>query len=66
MVSVSYEEKDLAYKWRSEVGSDIFIYDKEMAQFEIVSAKRYLKHPVYHSGKNVLSVVNTEVTEEWV
>ena len=31
--------------------SDIFIYDKEMAQFDIVSAKRYLKHPVYHSGK---------------
>jgi len=47
--SFSYEEKDLTYKWRSEVESDIFIYDKEMAQFDIVSAKRYLKHPVYHS-----------------
>ena len=49
---VSYEEKDLKYKWRSEVESDIFIYDNEMAQFDIVSAKRYLKHEVYHSSKD--------------
>ncbi|XP_068711324.1 gamma-aminobutyric acid receptor subunit beta-3-like isoform X2 [Montipora foliosa] len=47
--SFSYEAIDLTYKWRSEIGSDIFIYDNEMAQFDIVSAKRYLKHPVYHS-----------------
>ena len=39
--------------------SDIFIYDNEMAQFDIVSAKRYLKHPVYHSGNDsCLSVKN--------
>lgn len=50
-ILVSYEEKDLKYKWRSPVESDIFIYDKEMAQFDIVSAKRYLKHKVYHSGE---------------
>lgn len=48
---VSYEEKDLNFTWRSKVESDIFIYDNEMAQFDIVSAKRYLKHKVYHSGK---------------
>ncbi|XP_078359562.1 gamma-aminobutyric acid receptor subunit beta-3-like [Oculina patagonica] len=47
--SFSYEEKDLKYNWRSEVESSIFIYDNEMAQFDIVSAKRYLKHKVYHS-----------------
>lgn len=41
----------MKYKWRSEVESSIFIYDNEMAQFDIVSAKRYLKHKVYHSGK---------------
>lgn len=50
-ILVSYEEKDLKYAWRSEVESSIFIYDNEMAQFDIVSAKRYLKHKVYHSGK---------------
>ncbi|XP_074614030.1 gamma-aminobutyric acid receptor subunit beta-like [Acropora palmata] len=47
--SFSYEAMDLTYKWKSEVGSDIFIYDKEMAQFDIMSAKRRLKHQVYHS-----------------
>ncbi|XP_031563107.1 gamma-aminobutyric acid receptor subunit beta-3-like [Actinia tenebrosa] len=49
--SFSYEDKDLKYTWRAPfgVGTDIFIYDTEMAQFEIVSAKRFLKHPVYHS-----------------
>ena len=51
---VSYEEKDLKYKWKSEVESDIYIYDKEMAQFDIISAKRYLKHKVYHSSKNLI------------
>ena len=50
-LSVSYEDKDLKYKWRAKLESDIIIYDNEMAQFDIVSAKRYLKHPVYHSGK---------------
>lgn len=48
-MAVSYEEKDLKYKWRSPVESSIFIYDNEMAQFDIVSATRYLKHAVYHS-----------------
>ena len=48
---VSYEEKDLTYQWRSELESDIYIYDKEMAQFDIVSAKRYPKHEIYHSRK---------------
>ncbi|XP_001624303.3 gamma-aminobutyric acid receptor subunit beta-1 isoform X2 [Nematostella vectensis] len=47
--SFSYEQKDLNYTWRSKVGSDIAIYDKEMAQFDIIAAKRFLKHPVYHS-----------------
>ncbi|CAH3147529.1 unnamed protein product, partial [Porites lobata] len=48
--SFSFEEKDLNLTWhRSEVGSDIFIYDKEMAQFDILSAKRYQKHKLYHS-----------------
>ena len=55
IVLVSYEEKDLKYKWKSEVESDIFIYDKEMAQFDIISAKRYLKHKVYHSSKNLIA-----------
>ena len=54
IILVSYEEKDLKYKWKSEVESDIFIYDKEMAQFDIISAKRYLKHKVYHSSKNLI------------
>ena len=54
IVLVSYEEKDLKYKWKSEVESDIYIYDKEMAQFDIISAKRYLKHKVYHSSKNLI------------
>lgn len=54
-MAVSYEEKDLKYKWRSPVESTIFIYDNEMAQFDIVSATRYLKHAVYHSGKERLS-----------
>ena len=54
IVLVSYEEKDLKYNWKSEVESDIYIYDKEMAQFDIISAKRYLKHKVYHSSKNLI------------
>ena len=54
IILVSYEEKDLKYEWKSEVESDIFIYDKEMAQFDIISAKRYLKHKVYHSSKNLI------------
>ena len=52
-ILVSYSEKDLEYSWRNRsVGSDIGVYDREMAQFDIISAKRYLKHEVYHSGKN--------------
>ena len=51
LILVSYEAMDLTYKWKSEVDSDIFIYDKEMAQFDIMSAKRHLKHQVYHSGR---------------
>ncbi|XP_031562300.1 gamma-aminobutyric acid receptor subunit beta-3-like isoform X2 [Actinia tenebrosa] len=48
--SFSYSEKDLKYSWRNQsVGSDIGVYDREMAQFDIISAKRYLKHEVYHS-----------------
>lgn len=31
------------------MGTDIFIYDKEMAQFDILSAKRRGKHQIYHS-----------------
>ena len=54
IILVSYEENDLKYKWKSEVESDIYIYDKEMAQFDIISAKRYLKHKVYHSSKNLI------------
>ena len=54
IILVSYEEKDLKYKWKSEVESEIFIYDKEMAQFDIISAKRYLKHKVYHSSKDLV------------
>ena len=54
IILVSYEEKDLKYKWKSEVESEIFIYDKEMAQFDIISAKRYLKHNVYHSSKDLI------------
>ena len=48
---VSFEEKDLKYEWRQEIGSDVFIYDDEMAQFDIVSAKRLRKNKVYHSSK---------------
>ena len=47
---VSYESKDLMYEWKSELESDIFIYDNEMAQFDIISAKRFGKHDIYHSG----------------
>ena len=50
-VSDSYEETELKYEWYSPLESDIQIYDAEMAQFTIVSAKRYLKHKVYHSCK---------------
>ena len=38
------------YEWKSELESDIFIYDNEMAQFDIISAKRFGKHDIYHSG----------------
>lgn len=50
-LSVSFDETDLKYKWKNPVGSDVFIYDAEMAQFNVMSVVRNLKHPVYHSRK---------------
>ncbi|XP_074612126.1 gamma-aminobutyric acid receptor subunit beta-2-like [Acropora palmata] len=47
--SFSFEEKDLNLTWRQPLGTDIFIYDKEMAQFDILTARRRGKHPTYHS-----------------
>ncbi|XP_068708405.1 gamma-aminobutyric acid receptor subunit beta-like [Montipora foliosa] len=48
--SFSFENKDLKLTWRQPIGTDIFIYDQEMAQFDILTAKRNGKHPTYHSG----------------
>ena len=50
-ISVSYDENDLKYKWKGKVGSPIYIYDEEMAQFDVISAQRFLKHEMYHSRK---------------
>lgn len=49
---VSYDKDDLQYTWKKEVGTEIYIYDKEMAQFTVINATRQLKHPLYHSGYN--------------
>ncbi|XP_020903217.1 gamma-aminobutyric acid receptor subunit beta-like [Exaiptasia diaphana] len=49
--SFSFDETDLKYKWKNPVGSDVFIYDAEMAQFNVMSVVRNLKHPVYHSRR---------------
>lgn len=58
VISVSYSEKDLLYRWRNQsIGSDIHVYDREMAQFDIKTAKRYLKHKVYHSGTTTLTTI---------
>lgn len=51
LFAVSFEEKDLNLTWRQPLGTDIFIYDKEMAQFDILTARRRGKHPTYHSGE---------------
>ena len=48
---VSFENNDLNLTWKQELGTEIYIYDKEMAQFDILSARRGGKHPVYHSGE---------------
>lgn len=48
---------DLNLTWKQDIGTDIFIYDKEMAQFDILTAKRAGKHPVYHSGKYTQKIV---------
>lgn len=47
--SFSFESKDLNLTWKQQIGTDIYIYDKEMAQFDILSAKRRGKHQIYHS-----------------
>ncbi|XP_048578840.1 gamma-aminobutyric acid receptor alpha-like isoform X2 [Nematostella vectensis] len=49
--SFSFDEEDLMYEWKKPVGSDVFIYDAEMAQFTVVNVKRKLKHPLYHSRR---------------
>ncbi|XP_048578395.1 gamma-aminobutyric acid receptor subunit beta-like isoform X3 [Nematostella vectensis] len=50
--SFSYDNNDLQFSWRKkEVGSEIWVYDRQMAQFDIVSAKRFLKHKIFHSDQ---------------
>ncbi|XP_068711339.1 gamma-aminobutyric acid receptor subunit beta-like [Montipora foliosa] len=49
--SFSYDKDDLQYTWTKDVGQEIYIYDKEMAQFTVINATRQLKHPLYHSDK---------------
>lgn len=49
-LSVSYDRDDLKFTWKKEVGTEVYIYDKEMAQFTVINATRKLKHPLYHSG----------------
>ena len=51
---VSYDKDDLQYTWKKNVGTEIYIYDKEMAQFTVFNATRKLKHPLYHSGENII------------
>lgn len=51
---VSYDKDDLQYTWKKTVGTEIYIYDKEMAQFTVFNATRKLKHPLYHSGENMM------------
>ena len=53
---VSYDKDDLKYTWTKKVGSEIYIYDKEMAQFTVINATRQLKHPLYHSGGKYLII----------
>lgn len=50
-ILVSFDESDLKYQWKKKLGSKVFIYDAEMAQFTVVSVTRALKHPLYHSSK---------------
>lgn len=52
---VSYDKDDLQYTWKKDVGTEIYIYDKEMAQFTVFNATRKLKHPLYHSGNNMIT-----------
>lgn len=49
-LSVSYDRDDLKFTWKKEVGTEVYIYDKEMAQFTVINATRKLQHPLYHSG----------------
>lgn len=51
---VSYDKDDLQYTWKKNVGTEIYIYDKEMAQFTVFNATRKLKHPLYHSGEYII------------
>jgi len=47
--SFSFENTDLNLTWKQPLGTDIYIYDNEMAQFDILTARRAGKHSVYHS-----------------
>lgn len=58
---VSYDKDDLQYTWKKNVGTEIYIYDKEMAQFTVFNATRKLKHPLYHSGENVINITLTPI-----
>lgn len=53
---VSYDKDDLQYTWKKDVGTEIYIYDKEMAQFTVFNATRKLKHSLYHSGDNMITM----------
>ena len=53
--TVSYDKDDLKFTWKKNVGEEIYIYDKEMAQFTVINATRQLKHPLYHSGNMLLA-----------
>jgi len=50
---VSFENTDLNLTWKQAIGTDIYIYDNEMAQFDILTARRAGKHSVYHSGEYI-------------
>ena len=52
---VSYDKDDLQYTWKKNVGTEIYIYDKEMAQFTVFNATRKLKHRLYHSGEDIIT-----------
>lgn len=53
-----HDQDDISYTWRRDQEcrkdcDEVYIYDKDMANFEILEAKKTKEATVYHAGNDI-------------